>query len=321
MRPLLVAVISAALLLGAPDARAESYPSMPIRLVVPYPAGGGTDVLARLIAQALGERLGQPVVVENRTGASGSIGTDFVVKSRPDGYTLLFNNETLVMAPNASQGLPYDLMRDLSPIGLVARSVMVIGVHSSIPATSLAELISLAKAQPRKLSYSSCGNATMMHFAGEELKLLAGIDMVHVPYRGCAPAIVDAASGQVPVFVNALTNVVNLEKQGRLRVLAVASATRSPLAPDVPSIAESGFPGFEASPWQALLAPAGLRQEIVSGLAHDLNATISAREVTARVRDMLFEPAASSPQELTAMLRSQLAHWAKVAERAGIQLE
>jgi tripartite-type tricarboxylate transporter receptor subunit TctC len=321
MRPYLVAVIAVALLLGTPDVRAGGYPSAPIKLVVPYPAGGGTDVLARLIAQGLGERLGEPMVVENRTGASGSIGTDFVVKSRPDGHTLLFNNETLVIAPNAYQSLPYDVVRDLSPVGLVARSVIVIGVHSSVPATSLAELIRLAKAQPRELSYSSCGNATMMHFAGEELKLLAGIDMVHVPYRGCAPAIVDAASGQVPVFVNALTNVVNLEKQGQLRVLAVASASRSALAPGVATVADSGFPGFAASPWQALFAPAGLPREIVSELARDLKETISAPEVSARVRDMLFEPAASSPQELAAMLRTQLAHWAEVAGRAGIRLE
>jgi tripartite-type tricarboxylate transporter receptor subunit TctC len=313
-------LVAAGLLIGS-DGGAQDYPSKPIKLVVPYPAGGGTDVLARLIAQKLGERLGQPIVIENRSGASGSIGTEFVVKSQPDGYTLLFNNETLVIAPNVSKDLPYDLVRDLAPIGLVARSVIIIGAHSSVPAASLGELITLAKAQPSSLSYSSCGNATMMHFAGEELKLLAGIEMTHVPYRGCGPAIQDAASGQVSVFVNALTNVVNLEKRGRVRMLAIASSSRSHLAPSVPTVAESGFPGFDASPWQALFAPAGIPREIASRLASDLNETVSSPKISERIRTMLFEPVTSSPQELAAMLRTELARWAEVAKKARIESE
>jgi tripartite-type tricarboxylate transporter receptor subunit TctC len=313
-------LVAAGLLIGS-DGGAQDYPSKPIKLVVPYPAGGGTDVLARLIAQKLGERLGQPIVIENRSGASGSIGTEFVVKSQPDGYTLLFNNETLVIAPNVSKNLPYDLVRDLAPIGLIARSVIIIGAHSSVPATSLGELITLAKAQPSRLSYSSCGNATMMHFTGEELKLLAGIEMTHVPYRGCGPAIQDAASGQVPVFVNALTNVVNLEKRGRVRMLAIASPRRSHLAPSVPTVAESGFPGFDASPWQALFAPAGIPGEIARRLASDLNETVSSPKMRERIRTMLFEPVTSSPQELAAVLRTELARWAEVAKKARIESE
>jgi len=329
MRSLLAAIAAAALLCAAgtgpsdaqDQAQAQAYPSKPIRLVLPYPAGGGTDVLARLVAQSLSDRLGQPIVVENRTGASGSIGTDFVIKSPPDGYTLLFNNETLVVAPSIAKNLPYDVTRDLTPLGLVAKSVIVIGVHSDVPAKSLPDLIALAKAAPGKLAYSTCGNATIMHFAGEQLKLTAAIDMTHVPYRGCAPAIQDSASGQVPVFVNALTNAVNLEKQGRVRILAVASRQRSTLAPNVPTVAEQGFPNFDATPFQALYAPPGLPADIAKRLSTELRDAVSSPELNQRIRAMSFEPAPSSPEELSALLRDDIARWAQVAKAAKIEAE
>ena len=193
-------------------ALADQFPSKPLKLFVPYAAGGGTDALARLVGQTLGSRFGQPVIVENRPGGGGIVGTDAVIKSPADGYTLLFNNETLVVAPGISKNLPYDAARDLSPIGRVANSVVVIGVHPSVTANSLPDLVALIRAAPDKFSYSSCGRGTIMHLAGEQLKLAATISMTHVAYRGCAPALQDAVSGQVPIFINALTNAVSLEK-------------------------------------------------------------------------------------------------------------
>ncbi len=321
MKIFIAAFVAAAALHLALPAGAQAYPSKPLRLVVPYPAGGGTDALARIVGQKLAERLGQPVVVENRSGASGNIGTDFVIKSPPDGYTLLFNNETLVVAPSVSKNVPYDVLRDLAPVGMVSESLYVVGVHTSLSATSLRELVALAKAQPGKLSYSSCGNGTMVHLAGELLKQAAGIEMTHVPYRGCGPAMQDSASGQVPVFVNALTNVQKLEKAGRVRMLAVASAKRSALAPALPTVAESGFPGYAAAPFQALFAPAGTPPEIVGRLASELKEALNAAEVSERIRGMLFEPRFLPPEELTALLRAELARWAQVAKAARIQVD
>jgi tripartite-type tricarboxylate transporter receptor subunit TctC len=319
MRPLLAAltaVLAMVLHVGAQD-----YPSKPIRMVVPYAAGGGTDALARLVAQKLSDRLGQPIVIDNRAGAAGSIGTDFVIKSPPDGYTLVFTNETLVVAPSISKTLPYDATRDLTPLGMIAKSVIVIGVNSAVPATSLQQLIALAKADPGRLSYSTCGHATIMHFAGEQLKLAAGIDMTHVPYRGCAPAIQDVASGQVPVFINALTVASNLEKQGRVRILAVASLNRSSLAPDVPTVAEQGFPNFDATPFQALLGPPGLSPEIARRLSAELRDAVASPDLSQRIRAMFFEPSPSSPQELATLVRNDIDRWRQVARAARIEAE
>jgi tripartite-type tricarboxylate transporter receptor subunit TctC len=321
MKPLLAALVAAVALSVGAGAGAQEYPSKSVKLVVPYPPGGGTDVLARLVGQKLSERLGQPVVVENRTGASGSIGTDFVVKSAPDGYTLLFNNETLVVAPSIAKSLPYDVTRDLTPLGIVAKSVIVIGVHSQLQAKSLGELITSAKANPTKLSYSSCGNGTIMHFAGEQLKLRAAINMTHVPYRGCAPAIQDAVSGQVPVFINALTNAVSLEKQGRVRILAVASLKRSSLAPNIPTVAEQGFPNFDATPFQALYGPRGLPLEITKRLSTALQEAVASPDLDQRIRGMSFEPSPSPPDELAALLRNDITRWGQVAKAAKIEVE
>jgi tripartite-type tricarboxylate transporter receptor subunit TctC len=321
MKKMMAPFVAAAAMFLAQAVGAQTYPSKPLRLVVPYPAGGGTDVMARTVGQKLSERLGQPVVVENRTGASGNIGTDFVIKAQPDGYTLLFNNETLVVAPSVSKNVPYDVLRDLVPVGMVAESFIVVGVHTSVNATSLRELVAMAKAQPGKLSYSSCGNGTIMHLAGELLKQSAEIDITHVPYRGCAPAMQDSASGQVPVFFNALTNVQKLEKAGRVRMLAVASSKRSALDPAIPTVAESGFPGYAAAPFQAVFAPAGTPPEIVTRLSNELKEAVNAADVSERIRGMLFEPRYLPPAELTAMLRTELARWARVAKTARIEAE
>jgi tripartite-type tricarboxylate transporter receptor subunit TctC len=310
----------AALVLAVPVC-AQDFPSKPLKMVVPYPAGGGTDVVGRLVAQKLSERLGQPIIIENRSGASGRVGSDFVVKSAADGYTLLFNNETLAVAPSISKNLPYDATRDLTPIGMAASSIIVIGVHSSLPVKSLPELIALAKAEPSKLSYSTCGNGTIMHFAGEQLKLAAGISMTHVPYRGCAPAIQDAAAGQVPVFVNVLTNVINLEKAERVRVLAIGSRNRSNLAPDVPTVAEHGFPDFDVKSFQALYGPSGMPPNVVTKLAAELKEALVSSDLDQRLRALSFEPSPMSPEDLAQLLRSDIERWGRVAKAAHIEAE
>lgn len=321
MKAALFTLVAAIALLSMTGSGAQTYPSRPIKVVVPYPAGGGTDILARLLAQRFSERFGQPVLVENRTGASGNIGTDFVVKSPADGYTLLFTNDTLVVAPSVSKNTPYDVLRRLAPIGLVAEGYIVIGVHSSVAARSLGEMLALAKAEPGKLAYASCGAGTAMHLAGELLKLSAAIEMTHVPYRGCAPAIQDSANGQVPVFIAALPVAAPFEKQGRLRILAITSARRASLLPNVPTVAESGFPGYEASSWQGLFAPAGTPRDIVARLAAELAAAVHSVEFSERLVGMLFEPRVVSPEELATMVRVQLARWAELVKTARIKVE
>jgi len=321
MKAALFTFVAALMLLSNPDVGAQTYPSRTVKMVVPYPAGGGTDILARLLAQRFAERFGQAVVVENRTGASGNIGTEFVVKSPADGYTLLFNNDTLVVAPSVSRNTPYDVLRSLAPIGLIAEGYLVIGVNSSVPAKSLGELLALAKADPGKLAYASCGAGTAMHLAGELLKLSAAVEMTHVAYRGCAPAMQDSASGQVPVFITALPVAAPLEKQGKVRILATTSAKRARFLPNVPTVAESGFPGYEASSWQGLFAPAGTHQEIVARLSAELAAVVNSREFAERLGGMLFEPRVVSPEELMTMLRVQLARWAQLAKTARIVVD
>jgi len=301
--------IFAAVIAVVTIARAEEFPSKPIKLVVPYSAGGGTDVVARLVGQKLSDQLGQPIVVENRSGAGGRIGTESVVRSPADGYTLLFNNETLVVAPSISKDLPYDAANDLTPIGMVGGSAIVVGVHPDVQAKTLPELIAMAKANPGKLSYSSCGNGTVMHFAGEQLKLAAGISMTHVPYRGCAPAIQDAASGQVPIFINVLTNAGNLDKAGRVRVLAVATSGRFGLAPNVQTVAEQGFPNFEANTFQALYGPPGMPANIANRLSAALREVVMSPDFIQRMRAMMMEPALLSPKELGNLLRSDTERW------------
>jgi tripartite-type tricarboxylate transporter receptor subunit TctC len=225
------------------------------------------------------------------------------------------------VGPNVSKNVSFDVLRDLAPVGLVAASDLVIGVHPSVPAKTIAELIAAARAQPGKLSYSSCGNGTILHLAGELLKQSSGVDMTHVPYRGCGPAIQDSASGQVPVFVNTLPNVAQLEKQGRVRMLAIASARRSSHSPDVPTVAESGIPGYEATSWYGFFAPAATPRDVIARLSSALTEAVNSPDVRDRIRGMLYEPRTTTPDELSAMLRTELARWAKVAKSSRIEID
>jgi tripartite-type tricarboxylate transporter receptor subunit TctC len=312
--------LHAAAFAQAPGA-GHAYPNKPVRLVVAAAPGGSTDVLGRVLAQRLGERLGQPFVPENRGGAGGVVAADFVSKSAADGYTLLMSNDQLVVQAASASKLPYDPFKDFAPIGVLARGPVVLGVHPGFPAKSVEELVSLARSQPGKLAFSSCGNGTVLHLAGELLNLSAKIDLAHVPYRGCAPAIADAVSGQVPIFFTVLGNAAQFERSGKVRLLAVASLQRLTSYPDLPTIAESGFPGYDAFPWFGLLAPAGTPREVVARLTSEIMSSVGVPEVNERIRAFSLEPTAIAPPGFAELMRSDFERWSRVVREAKIKVE
>ena len=302
-------------------ASAQSYPARPVRMVIAAAPGGSTDVLGRVFAQRLSERMGQPFIPENRGGGGGIVAADFVAKASPDGYTVLMTNDQLVIGAASASHLPYDPFKDFMPLAVVARGPVVLGVHPSFPARSVAELVALAKAQPKKLAFSSCGNGTVLHLAGELLNLSAGIDLAHVPYRGCAPAMTDAVSGQVPIFFTVLGNAAQFEKSGKVRLLGVASLQRLTSYPDLPTIAESGFPGYDAYPWFGMLAPAGTPKEVVNRLVSEITAAVPLPEVSERIRAFSLEPTPLGPDALAQLMKSDFDKWRRVVQEARIKVE
>jgi len=249
------------------------------------------------------------------------VAAEFVARSPADGYTLLMSNDQLVISAAAGTKVSYDAFKDFVPIAVMARGPVVVGVHPSFPAKSLGDLVSLAKANPGKYAFSSCGNGTVLHLAGELLKLQAGIDLTHVPYRGCNPAMADAVSGQVPVFFTVLGNAAAFERSGKVRLLAVATQQRIALYPDLPTIAESGFPGYDAYPWFGVLAPAGTPREIVSRLAAEVTAAVPLPEISERIRAFSLEPTALGPEGLAEVMRSDFDKWSRVVREAHIKVD
>ena len=302
-------------------ALAQAYPSRPVRLIIAAAPGGSTDVLGRVFAQRLAERLGQPVVPENRGGAGGAVAAEAVAKSAPDGYSVLMSNDQLVISAAAGAKVPYDPFKDLAPVAVVARGPVVLGVHPAFPAKSLPELVALAKANPKKYAFSSCGNGTVLHLAGELLNLQGGIDLAHVPYRGCAPAMTDAISGQVPVFFTVLGNAAQFERNGKVRLLGVATQQRLASYPELPTIAESGFPGYDAFPWFGMLAPAGTPREILNRLAAEITAAVAVPEVNERIRNFSLEPTALGPDGLAQLMKSDYDKWRRVVQEAKIKVD
>ena len=302
-------------------ARAQPYPSRPVHLVIAAAPGGSTDILGRVFAQRLAERLGQPFVPENRGGGGGAVAAEYVAKSAADGYTLLMSNDQLVISAAAGANVPYEPFKDFAPIAVVARGPVVLGVHPALPARSVAELVALAKANPRKYAFSSCGNGTVLHLAGELLNLQAGIDLVHVPYRGCAPAMADAVAGQVPIFFTVLGNAAAFERNGKVRLLGVATTQRISSHPDLPTIAESGFPDYNAYPWFGMLAPAGTPREIIQRLAAEIAASVAVREVSERIRGFSLEPTPLGPEGLAELMKSDYDKWRRVVRAAHIKVE
>ncbi len=303
------------LLMGALAARAE-YPDKPVKIVVPVAAGGGVDVMARLLAQYLGERLRQQFVVENRPGAAGVIGSKAVIASPADGTTLLYTPSSLSLSVAINGTPPYDLAKDFTPIVNVAISPYALVVNSSVPAQSLKEFIAYAKADPGKLSYGSAGVGSASHLAAELLKSKAGIEMVHVPNKGMNPALIDLMGGQVQVLFASVPGLTS-EKTERARPIAMAELKRSALMPELPTMSESGLPGFAVGNWAGLLGPAGLDGAIVKKLHDEVLAILATDEMKARIKTLGFDVIASTPEEFARQLQDDVARWGPVAKAAG----
>jgi tripartite-type tricarboxylate transporter receptor subunit TctC len=314
--PLLVAL--AAML--ASDATAQSYPAKSVRLIVPFSAGGGADIVARAIAQKLGDSLGQQVVVDNRTGAAAIIGTELAAKSAPDGYTLILGQTgPNSINPTLYDKLPYDAAKDFAPITLTTTYPYVLVVHPSIPAKSIKELIALAKARPNQLSFASAGNGGANHLTAELLKTMAGIQMVHVPYKASAPALIDVLGGHVSMMFDPTITAMPHVKLGKLRALGVTSLKRTAIAPELPTVAETGLPGFESIGWHGVLAPAGTAREIIGRLNKDIINALRAPDMRARFAEQGAEPVGNTPEQFVEFLKADLAKWATVIKAAGVR--
>ena len=319
---MLNAVIFALGALASHPVLAQAYPAKPIRLVVPFPPGGSTDIVARIVAQKLSERLGQQVVVENRGGAGGTIGTEVVAKAAPDGYTLVLGTtSTHVVAPSVYGKIGYDPVKDFAPVSLVAVTPYLLVVNPSVNVKSLSEFVAYVKARPGKLNYASAGTGSTTHLAMEMLKSAAGLYIVHIPYNGNGPAGTAVIAGQVEMLFGSLPAVLPHAKSGRVRALAVGTPKRSPSLPDVPTVAESGFPGFDASLWLAVMAPAGTPAPVVDRLHREILAAIGAPDTADALNKAGAEPITSTPAELSAMVRNGIDKYAKVVKQAGVKPE
>jgi len=305
----------------AEPAIAQQFPTKLVKLVVPQTPGGATDVFARKIGQILSERWGQPVVIENRAGAGGVVGTDVVAKSAPDGYTLLVTYAGS-QAINASlyPKLPFDTIKDFQTVATLAVTPFILIVRPELPAKNLAEFIALAKARPGTLTYASSGNGSVNHLLGEMLKADTGISMLHVPYRGVAPAITDVMGGQVDAAFSSVPSVLQMILGGNVRALAVSSARRVAIAPKIPTIAESGIPGFDVNPWWGILAPAGTDMAIVRKINGDVASVLRTREMIDFLATQGAEPLITSPEEFLAILQTDVVKWAKVVKDAGVTI-
>ena len=320
-RLLLILGLFTALLANA-AAQSQAYPSKPVRLIVPFAPGGTTDVLARLVAQKLTDSLGQQFIIENKPGAGGNIGTELAVKSPADGYTLVMSFDgTMAINPNTYAKMPFDPQKDLVAVANVAQVPLLIVVHPGVAAKSIAEFVALAKASPGRINYSSAGHGSTGHLTGELFRLRAGIEIVHVSYKGGGQAVQDLLGGQIQMLVTALPTVEGHLKGGKLRALAFASSKRVPGAPEVPTFAESGYPGMEVSSWYGILAPAGTPQEIVRRLNAEINRVLLAPEVRERLTALGAEPTGGSPEQFAQVIRVDTARWAKVVSDAGIRIE
>ena len=304
------------------SAAASSFPTRPVRFVVPFAPGGSTDTLARTLGARLGDALGQPIVVDNRAGANGDIGMQIVASSPPDGHTSVLGYiANLGIGPSLNTKMPYDPVKDFAPITQLANAPNILVVHPSVPAGNFKAFVAYVKANPRKVNFASASVASVGHLTGELLNGLAGIDMVHIPYKGSGQAVVDLVGGQIQAMFSGMSSTLPHVKAGKLRALAVTSAKRSPAVPDVPTIAESGFPGFEATAWYGMLAAARTPKPIVARLHSETVKALALPDVRQRLESVGFEIVGGTPDEFAAYIRSEIAKWAKVVQASGVKLE
>ena len=300
---------------------AQSYPTRPIRFVVGFGAGGATDVIGRLMAKKIGDALGQPVIIENKAGASSNIGAEIVFKAAPDGYTFYVCAITSAINVSLFPKLPFDFARDFEPVALFANVPNILVVHPSVPAKSLQELIDHARANPGKLSYASSGSGTSIHLCGELFKMLAKVDLVHIPYKGSAPAMIDMVGGQVHVMFDNMPSALPHVKAGKLRALAVTSAQRSPSAPDVPTMGEAGLAGFDVQSWFGLVAPKATPKDIIARLNTESVKALGSADIKERFMDLGAVPGPMSPEAFGEFIRAEIARWSGVVKVSGAKVE
>jgi len=323
IRFFLASLIAAALpAMAAPaSSSAPNYPNKPVRIVVPQSAGGSTDLTARLVAQKLSDALGQPVVVDNRPGAGSIIGTDLVAKATPDGYTLLVVASSITLNPSLYKKLPFDPIRDLAPITQLSAFPNMLVVHPSLPVKSVRDLIALAKSRPGQINYGSSGAGTGTHLSAELGKYMTGVELVHVPYKGGGPAVIALLGGQVQLDFATIPSVLPHVRAGKLRAVAVTTLRRSPAAPEVPTIAESGVPGYDHGPWNGMLAPAKTPRAIIARLNAEVARIVHMPEAAGVLVHEGAEPVGNTPEAFAAVIRTETAKWAKVIKAAGIKAD
>ena len=308
-------------LLLCASVQAQPYPVKPVRLIVPFPAGGPTDVTARIISPKVSEALGQNIIIDNRAGASSIIGSDIVAKAPPDGYTLLIATATNTINVSLIPKIPYDMVRDFEAVGQLFITTSILTAHPSLPVKSVKELIALAKARPGQLTYGSAGNGSPSHLAGELLKTMSGISLLHIPYKGGGPAAVEQVAGQVQLAFLSAPAVVPFIKNGRLRALAVTNAKRSLVLPELPTIAEAGLPGYESEGWSGIFAPAKTPAAIVQRLYNEFATAVRDNDVRTRLIAAGTEPALTPPEDLAKKVRDEIVRWGKVVKASGMKID
>jgi tripartite-type tricarboxylate transporter receptor subunit TctC len=319
---LIVPALTIALVGAFGCAQAQSWPAKPVRFIVPFTPGGGNDTIARLIGQKLTGVLGQQIIIDNRPGAGGTIGAEVAAHSPADGYTMfLAGVATHGINPNLRKKLPYDPVKDFEPVSLIAQAPLLVVVHPSLPVRNVRELIALAKSKPGQLTYASNGAGGSSHMAVELFQMTTGTKMLHIPYKGLSPALTELVSGQVQMMFSSAVAMLPQVKSGRLRVIAMTGAKRSPAIPDVPTVAESGVPGYETGSWYGVVMPAGTPKPIVSRLAKEIAAIAKSPEVNERLVDDAAIPVGNTPEEFGAFIRKELARWAKVVQQGHISLD
>ena len=318
---LLAAAAAATLACAAAPAFAQAWPARPITMVVPFPPGGPTDLVARVLAQRLGEQLGQNVVVDNKGGANGNIGAVAVARAPADGYTILYNTSSITLSPALYKSLSYDVEKDFAPVALTAVVPLALVVHPSIPANSVKEFVAYAKAHPGKLSYGSAGNGNVTHLGAFQFVQAHGIDAVHAPFKGSAPADLALASGDIQFMTDTVNSVMGFVKDKRMKMLAVTTAKRMSLFPDVPTLAESGMPGFEVGAWQGVMVPTGTPRPVVDRLNAEILKALQHPDLRAKLAAQGAEPLGSTPAEYAAYVRKELARWGQVVKASGVSIE